>query len=57
MIIFGIPVGVIASVVMPVKLINIQILKIVHAKKRLIGKIVLTCEDEISKTTETSIYD
>ena len=38
-------------------LINILILKIVHKKKHLFGKLVLACEDEIINTTETSLVD
>ena len=36
---------------------NIQILKNVHAKKRVIGKLVLKCKDGILNTTETSLND
>ena len=34
-------------------LMNIQILKIVLCKKRLIGKLVLECENKILNKTET----
>ena len=57
MITCGILVRVTTSVIRYIKLTNIQILKIVRAKKRLIGKLVLACKDEISNTTETSSDD
>ena len=38
-----------------VKLMNIQILKIVPPKKDLFGKLTLTCEDEILNKTKTSL--
>ena len=40
-----------------VKVKNIQILKIFQAKKCLIGKLVLACEDKILNTTEIPIED
>ena len=48
---------VIVSVIRHVKLTNIWILKIIPAKKSLIGKLVLACEDEILNTTQTSLDD
>ena len=48
---------VIVSVIRHVKLTNIWILKIIPAKKCLIGKLVLACEDEILNTTQTSLDD
>ena len=53
MVICGILVRVIASVIKHVKLMNIYIWKIVHAGKRLIGKLLLEREDEILSRTKT----
>ena len=57
MIVFGILVHLIARVIRREKLTDIQILNIDYAKKHLIGKLVLECEDEILNTTETSLED
>ena len=40
-----------------VKLTNIQILKVVLAKKILMGKLALECEDEILNATNTLLND
>ena len=53
-VIFGILVHVIWSVIKHVKLINI---KNYSCEKRLAGKLVLECQDEILNTTETILYD
>ena len=54
-IICGILPRVIVKAIKHVKLMNFEILKIVHAKnvKRLFGKLVLECAEEILNTTET----
>ena len=44
-------------VIRHVKLMNIKILKIVHAGKGLFGKLVIACEGEILSRTETSFFD
>ena len=54
-IICGILVHVIVSVIGHVKLTNIQILKIAHVEKYLIGKLELLFQDEILNATETSL--
>ena len=53
----GILVYVIVSVIMHLKLMNIQILQIAHVKKGLFGKLGLACEDEILNTNETLLND
>ena len=57
MIICGILVHVIASLMRHVKLTNILILKVYSCEKRLIGKLILECEDEILNATENSLDD
>ena len=54
-IICGILVRVIVSVIRHVKLTNIFEMKNCSWEKRLFGKLVLACEDEILNTTETSL--
>ena len=56
MIICGILACVIVNVIRHIKLMNIYILKKVCIK-RLFGKLVLECEDEILNTTESSLDD
>ena len=53
MIIWGTLAHMIMSVIKHVNLMNIYILKIVLCKKRLIGKLVLECENKILNKTET----
>ena len=57
MIIGGILLRVILSVIRHVKLTNIYLLKLVYAKKRLFGKLVLAFADEILNTSENSFDD
>ena len=45
------------NIIKHVKLKNISVLKIAPAKKHLIGKLVLECEDEILNTTENLFND
>ena len=50
------------NVIKHVKLTNIKILKIANSEikkceKRVIGKLVLECEDKILNTTKTSLHD
>ena len=54
-IIWGILVRVIVSVIRHVKLTNIFEMKNCSWEKRLFGKFVLACEDEILNKTETSL--
>ena len=56
-IICGILVRAIVTVIKHVKLMNIQILKVVYAKKRLISKLVLQFEDEMLNTAESHTDD
>ena len=57
MIIGGILLRVILSVIRHAKLTNIYLLKLVYAKKRLFGKLVLAFADEILNTSENSFDD
>lgn len=50
-------VRVIKNIIRHLKVIIIQILKIVPGQKRLFGKLALACEDEIINTTEASFDD
>ena len=54
---FGILVRVIVSAIRHVKLTVIQILKSSSRTNSLFGKLVLTCEGDISNTTDTSLDD
>ena len=53
----GIPVLVIVFVIWHVKLMNILDTKNCSLEKRLIGKLLLKCEDEMLNTTETSLIE
>ena len=50
-------VRVIKNIIRHLKVMIIQILKIVPVQKRLFGKLALACEDEIINTTEAFFDD